>query len=279
MTARLLDGKLVAAHYRHQLIQQLQQTERAPGLAVILVGDDAASTVYVNHKRKACESLGFYSEAYFLPTITTETELLKLIDTLNQSDIIDGILVQLPLPAHIEKQRVIERIHPDKDVDGFHPYNFGRLAQGHPALRPCTPYGIMKLLEYYDLSVAGKNSVIIGSSTIVGRPMALELIHAKATPTVCHRATQNLKEHVERADLVIVAAGQQDVVDVTWLKPHQIVIDVGIHRLDDGRLRGDVDFHAANEIVAWLTPVPFGIGPMTICMLLHNTVQAYLKLK
>lgn len=279
MTAHLLDGKLVAAHYQHQLMQQLQQTKRAPGLAVILVGEDAASTVYVNHKRKACESLGFYSEAYFLPATTTEAELLKLIDTLNQSHIIDGILVQLPLPAHIDKQRVIEHIHPAKDVDGFHPYNFGRLAQGYPALRPCTPYGIMKLLQYYDLSVAGKNAVIVGSSTIVGRPMALELLHAKATPTVCHRATQNLKEHVEHADLVIVAAGQQDVVDVSWLKPHQIVIDVGIHRLADGRLRGDVDFHAANEIVAWLTPVPFGIGPMTICMLLHNTVQAYLKLK
>jgi methylenetetrahydrofolate dehydrogenase (NADP+) / methenyltetrahydrofolate cyclohydrolase len=277
MTASLLDGKIVSAHYRHQLLQQLQQYKinRPPGLAVILVGEDPASTIYVNHKRKACESVGYYSEAYFLPKHTSEKELLDLIETLNTSEAIDGILVQLPLPSHIEKQRVIEHIHPAKDVDGFHPYNFGRLAQGHPTLRPCTPYGIIKLLEYYDLEISGKNAVIIGSSTIVGRPMAFELLLAKATPTVCHRATPSLKSHVENADILIVATGQQNVIQTSWLKPHQIVIDVGIHRLNDGTLRGDVDFKAAQKIVEWITPVPFGVGPMTICMLLHNTAQAY----
>ncbi len=277
MTACLLDGKFVASHLKQALLQRLQHTQetRMPGLAVVLVGDDPASTIYVNHKRKACETMQFYSEAYHLSSQTTEKELLQLIDTLNQSDIIDGILIQLPLPAHIEKQRVIEHIHPNKDVDGFHPYNFGRLAQGHPTLRPCTPYGIMTLLQYYNISLAQKNAVIIGASTIVGRPMALELLYARATPTICHRATKDLKEHIEHADLIVVAAGEQDVVDVAWLKPHQIVVDVGIHRLKDGTLRGDVDFNAAKNIVAWITPVPFGIGPMTICMLLHNTAHAY----
>lgn len=279
MTAQLLDGKLVSSHYRHQLLQQLQQgkSKRPPGLAVILVGEDPASTVYVNHKRKACEALGFYSEAYFLPTTTTEKELLNLIDTLNDADTIDGILVQLPLPSSIEKQHVIERIHPEKDVDGFHPYNFGRLAQGHPTLRPCTPYGIIKLLEYYDLPISGKNAVIVGASSIVGRPMALELLRAKATPTICHRATKDLKKHVGEADLVIVAAGQYNVIEPDWFKSHQVVIDVGIHRLENGQLHGDIDFDRVKEIVSWITPVPGGIGPMTIAMLLHNTVHAYFQ--
>lgn len=277
MTAQILDGKNVALYYEAQLKQTLEQkkSSRPPGLAVILVGDDPASALYVARKSKACEAMGFYSEAYQLPETTTQEALLALIDTLNTSSHIDGILVQLPLPEHIQKQRIIEQISPNKDVDGFHPYNFGRLAQGHPTLRPCTPYGIMMLLDYYKIALAGKNALIIGASTIVGRPMALELLHAKATPTICHSKTRDLKSHVENADLVIVAAGQQEVIDIAWLKPHQIIIDVGIHRLKDGRIRGDVDFDAARNRVSWITPVPFGIGPMTICMLLHNTAQAY----
>ncbi len=277
MTAEILDGKSVALHYETQLKHAIEQKKlsRSPGLAVILVGDDPASALYVTRKHKACEKMGFYSETYHLAETTTEAQLLQLIDTLNASDKIDGILVQLPLPQHIQKQHIIERISPQKDVDGFHPYNFGRLAQGHPTLRPCTPYGVMMLLEYYKIDVAQKNALIIGASTIVGRPMALELLHKKATPTICHRSTKDLQSHVDKTDILIVAAGQQDVIAVDWLKPHQIVIDVGIHRLENGKIRGDVHFEKAKEIVKAITPVPFGIGPMTICMLLHNTAQAY----
>lgn len=278
MAGSLLDGKHVAAEIsktlKETITTRLKEGHRAPSLAVILLGDDPASFIYVNSKRQACQTLGFQSFAYDLPRQTSEHALLVLIDQLNASAEIDGILVQLPLPAHINTTAVLERINPAKDVDGFHPYNLGRLAQGAPLLRPCTPYGIIQLLKYYQLPLVGKSAVIVGASNIVGRPMACELLLAKATVTVCHRATKNLAQHIRQADLVIVAAGVVDVVPVEWLQSHQIVVDVGIHRLADQRIRGDVDFEQAQDKVAWITPVPGGVGPMTICTLLQNTLLA-----
>ena len=212
--------------------------------------------------------------AYDLPSETDESSLLELIDNLNESPEIHGVLVQLPLPEHICARAVIERIKPSKDVDGFHPYNLGRLAQGEPTLRPCTPYGIMNLLKYYSIDPFGKRAVVIGSSNIVGRPMALELLLAKATVTVCHRATQNLESHVREAELVIIAAGSKDILDPSWFSEKQVVIDVGMHREEDGKLRGDLDFDHVKDNVAWITPVPGGVGPMTICTLLENTFYA-----
>ena len=279
MKASLLDGKHVASVLQIELQQKinilLKEGVRPPGLAVILVGQDPASAVYVQHKRRACQEMGFYSEAYHLNADTTETELLSLIKKLNDDPSIDGILVQLPLPKHINPEIIIEQIHPHKDVDGFHPYNLGRLSQGNPTLRPCTPYGIMTLLEYYQIAISGQNAVVIGASNIVGRPMALELLNAKATVTICHRATHNLEEHIRQATLIIVAAGVQEVVKPEWLNPQQIIVDVGIHRLSNGTLRGDVNFTEAKQKVAWITPVPGGIGPMTIQMLLENTFNCY----
>jgi methylenetetrahydrofolate dehydrogenase (NADP+) / methenyltetrahydrofolate cyclohydrolase len=278
MTASLLDGKYVACVQLESLKLKvkayLQDGHQPPGLAVILLGDDPASHIYVKNKRKSCIAVGFNTYAYDLPDTTSESSLLELIDTLNTSVEVHGILVQLPLPSHINSRAVIERILPTKDVDGFHPYNLGRLAQGTPNLRPCTPYGIMQLLEYYELSVHGKEAVVIGASNIVGRPMALELLRAKATVTVCHRATQRLEEHVRLADIVIIAAGNQDILPVDWFHKNQIVIDVGIHRQADGTLRGDVDFNQVKDKVAWITPVPGGVGPMTISALLENTFHA-----
>jgi methylenetetrahydrofolate dehydrogenase (NADP+)/methenyltetrahydrofolate cyclohydrolase len=276
--ATILDGKHVASIYKQSLKEKinvrLKQGLRPPGLAVILVGNDAASSIYVNHKQKACVEYQVYSDAYHLSEDTSEETLLSLINTLNQTDTIDGILVQLPLPKHIDTQKIIEHIQPEKDVDGFHPYNLGRLAQGNPTLRPCTPLGIITLLKHYQLPIQGKHAVVIGASNIVGRPMGLELLLEKATVTICHSATQSLETHVREAELLVVAAGVLDVVKPEWLNRNQVVVDVGMHRLQDGTLRGDVDFHAAKHRVAWLTPVPFGIGPMTICMLLYNTYQA-----
>lgn len=278
MTASLLDGKHVAslrlAHLKKRVDAYLEQGYSAPGLAVILLGDDPASHVYVNNKRKACLRVGFNTYAYDLPSKTSESDLVELIDNLNESPDVDGILVQLPLPSHINTRAIIERIKPSKDVDGFHPYNIGRLAQSDPALRPCTPYGIINLLKHYEINLFGKRAVVIGSSNIVGRPMALELLIAKATVTVCHRATQNLASHIREADLIIIAAGSKDILDPDWFSQNQIVIDVGIHRNNDGKLRGDVDFHQVKEKVAWITPVPGGVGPMTICTLLENTFRA-----
>lgn len=278
MLASILDGKFVAAGIRtkikHEVERRVQQGLRAPGLAVVLVGENPASSIYVAGKRRACEEVGFNSYAYNLPTHTSEDSLLSLIDTLNEDQNIDGILVQLPLPAHINTHAIIERITPKKDVDGFHPYNIGRLTQGNPQLRPCTPYGVMMLLNHYQLPLVGKHAVVVGSSNIVGRPMALELLLAKATVTICHRKTQNLESHVRMADLVIVATGVYNVVNTDWLQREQILIDIGMHRQDDGRLHGDVDFNAAKQKVSWITPVPFGVGPMTICTLLHNTLFA-----
>ncbi|KTD82381.1 bifunctional methylenetetrahydrofolate dehydrogenase/methenyltetrahydrofolate cyclohydrolase FolD [Legionella waltersii] len=276
MPASLIDGKSVASLRRANLKKRLEQytTEgnRAPGLAVILIGDDPASAIYVNNKRKACEEVGIRSQSYDLPAQTTQSELLQLIDELNQSVDIDGILIQLPLPKHINERIVIERINPKKDVDGFHPYNIGRLAQRNPLLRPCTPLGIMNLLSHYKLDVKRKHAVVVGASNIVGRPMSLELLLAGATVTVCHKFTQNLQQYVEKADFLIVATGKMDVVNAEWLQQKQVVIDVGVHRLPDGSIRGDIDFSIALHKVSWLTPVPGGVGPMTIVTLLENTL-------
>ncbi len=278
MVASIIDGKLVAAKLKSQIKDEVLLNVKCgktpPGLAVILVGNDPASTIYVNNKRRTCLELGFNTHAYNLPTETRKEELLSLINTLNDDPNVHGILVQLPLPTHINTLEIIEHINPNKDVDGFHPYNLGRLAQGNPHLRPCTPFGIMKLFEHYRLSVAGQHAVIVGASNIVGRPMALELLHAKATVTICHRQTKNLREHVRMADILIVATGVPNVVEIEWLQPRQILIDIGIHRQLDRTIHGDVDFNLAKNKVAWITPVPGGAGPMTICMLLHNTLLA-----
>ena len=278
MTASLLDGKLVAAQCKSEIksIVQARQANglRAPGLAVVLVGDDPASRIYVANKRKACLEVGINSYAYDLPENTTEIALLNLIEELNQSPDVDGILVQLPLPERIDSNKIIECINPAKDVDGFHPYNVGRLTQRNPLLRPCTPYGIINLLKFYRISLSGKHTVVIGASNIVGRPMAMEFLLAGATVTICHRFTQNLEQYVKIADLIVVAAGVLDVINVDWLNAQQVIIDVGIHRLVDATIRGDVDFERAKDRVAWITPVPGGVGPMTIAMLLQNTVNA-----
>ncbi len=245
-----------------------------PGLAVILLGNNPASSIYVNNKRKVCAEVGFNSYSYDLPTQTSELELVDLIDTLNANEDVDGILVQLPLPTHINTTTIIERIDPKKDVDGFHPYNLGRLAQGNPLLRPCTPYGVIQLLQHYQLDLLGKHAVVVGASNIVGRPMALELLLAKATVTICHSATQQLEQHIRSADLIVVAAGSYDVVKTDWLNYKQIIIDIGMHRRQDGTVHGDVDFNEAKSKVQWITPVPGGVGPMTICTLLQNTLLA-----
>lgn len=278
MPASLLDGKKVASIRREQLKVRIEQYtsqhQRIPGLAVILVGTDPASHIYVTNKRKACDEVGIASLSYDLSIDTSQAELLALIDELNESAQIDGILIQLPLPKHIDEKTIIEHIAPQKDVDGFHPYNMGRLAQKNPLLRPCTPLGIMNLLNFYEIEVKGKNAVVIGASNIVGRPMSLELLLAGATVSICHRFTRNLRHYVAAADIVIVATGTIDVIDVDWLNEQHCVIDVGIHRLADGRIRGDVDFERAMNKVSWLTPVPGGVGPMTICTLLENTLTA-----
>jgi len=278
-TAQILDGKALANRLREDISREAAElTEkhgRAPGLAVILVGDDPASHVYVRNKKSGCEKMGFVSFSYELPADTSQQHLLGLIGELNADPKVDGILVQLPVPAHINTEAIIEAIDPGKDVDGFHPYNIGRLTARKPVLRSCTPYGCMKLLEETGEDLHGKECVIVGASNIVGRPMALELLLAGATVTVCHRFTANLKAHVERADIVVAAAGKQGLIQGEWIKPGATVIDVGIHRLEDGTLTGDVDFAAASKRAAWITPVPGGVGPMTITMLLANTVQAY----
>ncbi|MCA0403960.1 MAG: bifunctional methylenetetrahydrofolate dehydrogenase/methenyltetrahydrofolate cyclohydrolase FolD [Proteobacteria bacterium] len=278
MTASILDGKKSASFVKDKIKQDVLNLKKAgfktPGLAVILVGNDAASAIYVTNKRKACEEVGFYSKAFDLPATTNEETLLKLIDDLNQAPDIHGILVQLPLPAHIDTNKIIEAISPYKDVDGFHPYNLGRLAQKNPLLRPCTPLGIINLLNYYQIPLKGLNAVVVGASNIVGRPMALELLLTAATVTICHRFTENLDQFIKTADLIVVATGIQDVIKTEWLNKKQILIDVGMHRLADGKLRGDVDFHKAKDKVAWITPVPGGVGPMTIATLLENTLFA-----
>jgi len=278
MSAQIIDGKAVAARLREEVKQQVAthvaQGRRVPGLAVVLVGNDPASEVYVASKRKDCEEVGIRSFAHDLPADTRQEDLLALIDRLNADPAVDGILVQLPLPKHIDAEAVIERIHPDKDVDGFHPYNVGRLALRMPILRPCTPRGVMVLLESTGLPLKGLDAVVVGASNIVGRPMALELLLAGCTVTVTHSATKELRTHVERADLVVVAVGKPGLIKGDWLKPGAIVIDVGINRLPNGKLAGDVEFDSARERAGWITPVPGGVGPMTRALLLQNTLEA-----
>jgi methylenetetrahydrofolate dehydrogenase (NADP+)/methenyltetrahydrofolate cyclohydrolase len=278
MTAKLLDGKRIAdeliEHIRHRVRARVRAGEGAPGLAVVLVGDNPASHVYVRNKRRACERAGFVTRDHDLPASTSEESLLALIDELNAADDIHGILVQLPLPPQIDARTVIQRISPRKDVDGFHPENVGRLAQREPGLRPCTPKGVMTLLSHTDKPVRGRDALVVGVSNHVGRPMVLELLLAGATVTAAHRFTQDLRFHVERADLLIVAVGRPGLVPGAWVKPGAVVIDVGINRLADGRLVGDIEFVPAAERASWITPVPGGVGPMTVATLLQNTLEA-----
>ena len=283
MAARLIDGRALAGTVKGGVRAQIgalaARGGRRPGLAVIRVGDDPASAVYVRGKRRACEEVGILSLAYDLPGTTSEVQLLALIDALNHDARVDGILVQLPLPEQIGRTAVIERIVPAKDVDGFHPYNIGRLAQRIPVMRPCTPYGVIRLLESIGAPFKGQNAVVVGASNIVGRPMSLELLLTGATATVCHRFTVDLREHVSRADILIVAAGKPGLIPGEWVRPGSIVIDVGMNRLPEGHLVGDVGFAAARERAAWITPVPGGVGPMTVAMLMHNTLEASLRLQ
>jgi len=278
MAAKIIDGKTIAQQVRSEVAARVQQRlaegKRAPGLAVVLVGENPASQIYVASKRRSCEEVGFISRSYDLPATTTEGELLDLIEKLNNDSEIDGILVQLPLPAGIDNIKVLERIHPDKDVDGFHPYNVGRLCQRAPTLRPCTPRGIVTLLERYGIDTFGLNAVVIGASNIVGRPMSMELLLAGCTTTVTHRFTKNLRHHVENADLVVVAGGKPGFIPGEWIKPGAIVIDVGINRLESGKVVGDVEYDAAAERASFITPVPGGVGPMTVATLIQNTLQA-----
>ena len=278
MSARILDGKKLAqqlrAEIKQRVDQRLQGGARTPGLAVLKVGHDPASEVYVRNKRSACNEAGFRSFDYDLPLEVSQNELLSHIDQLNERPDVDGILVQLPLPGHIDQTTVIERIHPDKDVDGFHPYNIGRLAQRMPRLRPCTPRGVMQLLTSTGELLAGKEAVVVGASNIVGRPMSFELLLAGCTVTICHRFTRNLSAHVARAELLVVAVGKPAMVKGEWIKPGAIVVDVGINRLPNGKLAGDVEFEAAKNRASWITPVPGGVGPMTVATLLLNTLEA-----
>lgn len=278
MSARLIDGKAIARELRGRLKTEIERRTasglRPPGLAVILVGADPASTVYVRNKRTASLEVGILCRNHDLPPTTTQDELLALIDELNADPAIDGILVQLPLPRHIDELAVIERIHPVKDVDGFHPYTVGRLSQRIPVLRPATPYGVMTLLREIGVPVKGRDAVVVGASNHVGRPLALELLLAGATVTICHRFTADLEAHVRRAEILAVAVGRPGLVPGAWVRPGSTVIDIGITRLDDGRLCGDVEFEAARERAAWITPVPGGVGPMTVAMLLQNVLTA-----
>ena len=278
MTASIIDGKAIAAEVRKAIKARIDSRREAglhvPGLAVVLVGTDPASQVYVRNKRRDCGEVGIRSFAYDLDRGVAQVELLELIDELNENPEVDGILVQLPLPAHIDTETIIERIHPDKDVDGFHPYNVGRLALRLPRLSPCTPHGIMTLLDHTKQPYKGQHAVVVGASNIVGRPMSLELLLAGCTVTTCHRFTRDLEAHVSRADILVVAVGKPGIVPGEWIKPGAVVIDVGINRQLDGSLIGDVGFEAALERASWITPVPGGVGPMTVATLLENTLLA-----
>lgn len=278
MTAKLIDGNVTAKAMRNSIKEcvdaRLEAGQRAPGLAVILVGTDPASQVYVSHKRKDCEQVGINSKAFDLPATTSQQELMDLIDSLNKDNEIDGILVQLPLPEGLDSDKILERIEPTKDVDGFHPFNVGRLAQRMPVLRPCTPAGVIDLLDGTGQDITGMHAVIVGASNIVGRPMGLELLLKGCTVTTCHRFTKDLEGHVRQADLVVVAVGKPGIVNGEWIKEGAIVIDVGINRLDTGKLVGDVDFESAAERASFITPVPGGVGPMTRAKLLENTLFA-----
>ena len=278
MAAQLIDGKKISQQRIEAVAQAVKARQEkglhTPCLAVVLVGDDPASAVYVRNKKLTCQKSGIESRSYELPSETTQDDLLKLVDELNSDPAVDGILVQLPLPAHIDSQAVLERIEPHKDVDGFHPYNVGRLVVKMPLMRPCTPKGVMTLLEAYGVDPKGKKAVVVGASNIVGRPQALELLLSRATVTICHSATQNLADEVAAADILVVGVGIPNFVKGEWVKPGAVVIDVGINRLDDGSLCGDVEFDVAKERASMITPVPGGVGPMTIATLLENTVHA-----
>ncbi|HEX5458749.1 MAG TPA: bifunctional methylenetetrahydrofolate dehydrogenase/methenyltetrahydrofolate cyclohydrolase FolD [Steroidobacteraceae bacterium] len=279
MTAQLIDGRSLAEAVKNQVRGKIEaalmRDGRRPALAVVKVGNDPASEVYVRNKRRACDEVGIRSVAHDLPEETSEASLLALIDDLNGDADIDGILVQLPLPGQIQQTAVIEEIDPVKDVDGFHPYNVGRLAQRIPVMRPCTPFGVIKLLEHIGAPFKGQHAVVVGASNIVGRPMSLELLLMGATTTVCHRFTSDLELYVRQADILVVAAGKPGLVPGEWIKPGAIVIDVGMNRLENGHLVGDVMFESARERAGWITPVPGGVGPMTVAMLMYNTLEAY----
>ena len=278
MSAQILDGKAISADIRQDVKEKvsamISACKRAPGLAVVLVGENPASQVYVRNKQRSCEEVGFLSELHRLSGETSEAELLGLIDELNDREEIDGILVQLPLPGQIDEETVIERILPTKDVDGFHPYNVGRLVLRMPVLRSCTPKGIMTMLERTGQKLEGLDAVIIGQSNIVGRPMALELLAARCTITVCHSRTKDLIEKASNADVLVAAIGRPEFIKSDWVKEGAMVIDVGINRREDGSLCGDVDYAGASEKASWITPVPGGVGPMTVATLLENTLQA-----
>ena len=278
MTARILDGRALAEHVTNDVRERVAARhaagKRAPGLAVVLVGEHAASQIYVRNKRRTTEAVGMHSVAIDLPADAGEARLLAEIDRLNGDAAVSGILVQLPLPKHIDPERVIERIDPRKDVDGFHPYNVGRLVLKMPTLRPCTPYGCMQLLAASGEPLVGKHAIVIGQSNIVGRPMALELLMARCTVTICHSATRDLPGLVRQGDIVVAAVGKPRFIPGQWIRDGAMVIDVGINRDENGRLVGDVDFDAARERASWITPVPGGVGPMTIATLLANTLRA-----
>lgn len=276
--AQIIDGKRISAEIRSEIAQNTatfkEERGYAPGLAVIIVGEDPASQVYVRNKKKACEEVGFYSESYELPTETTQDELLSLIDRLNSDENIHGILVQLPLPKHLDETAVLLRIKPEKDVDAFHPYNVGKIMIGDYNFLPCTPAGVMALIERSGVEVAGKNCVVIGRSNIVGKPMAMLLLHANGTVTICHSRTRNLKEICAEADILVAGVGRANFVTADMVKEGAVVIDVGINRLPDGKLCGDVNFSEVQPKASYITPVPGGVGPMTITMLMQNTLTA-----
>lgn len=280
--AVILDGKAVAAKERQKTAVRVGEFAakfgRPPGLAVVQVGEDPASTVYVRNKRKSCAEVGIASFAHDLPASTSEAELLALVKRLNDDERVDGILIQMPVPKSIDSDRVMDAVDPAKDADGFHPMNTGYLAQKRPRLRPCTPYGVIRLAEHYGIDLKGKRAVVVGASNIVGRPMALELLLARSTVTVCHTGTRDLRAEVERAEVLVVAVGKPEFIPGEWIRPGAAVFDVGINRMPDGKLVGDVGYAAAAERAGWITPVPGGLGPMTIAMLLSNTVDAaYLR--
>ncbi|BBN59231.1 bifunctional methylenetetrahydrofolate dehydrogenase/methenyltetrahydrofolate cyclohydrolase FolD [Hydrogenovibrio marinus] len=278
MSAKILDGKAIALELRESIAEKVKKQvalgKPAPGLAVVLVGEDPASQIYVRNKKIACEKAGFNDVSMVLPAETTEAELLAIIDDLNAREDVHGIIVQSPVPKHIDPEVVIERIDPKKDVDGFHPYNVGRLATRMPVLAPCTPHGVMTMLAKTGIELRGLNAVVVGASNIVGVPMALELLNVRATVTVCHSATKDLAQKVSEADVLVVGVGIPELVKGDWVKEGAIVIDVGMNRLEGGRLVGDVEYEVAKEKASWITPVPGGVGPMTIATLLQNTLQA-----
>ncbi len=279
--AMRIDGKAISAQIREEIKRACVDFEREqgflPGLAVVIVGENPASQVYVRNKKRACEEVGFYSEVHELPESTTQTELNALVDRLNKDERIHGILVQLPLPKHLDETEVLLRIRPEKDVDAFHPYNVGKIMIGNPDFLPCTPAGVMALLERSGIDPAGKNCVVIGRSNIVGKPMAMLLLHANGTVTICHSRTKNLAEITRQADILVVAIGRADFVGADMVKEGAVVIDVGMNRRADGKLTGDVNFNEVEPIASAITPVPGGVGPMTITMLLQNTLTAAKK--